>query len=233
MTISLTRLAGKLRGLPVRWSTVALFALALTYADGFWVTVIQATIGAIERNEPPFTRWLRDSTLMLPVVALAVLSALLLARHWMRGRRALARLGGTLLLVAVIAGGVSIAEIAASSAYDYSFQAKHLELLHSYGADQQNTLAGFGPAAAPLPYTLYCNLRGVAADSAIALLQYATFLAHLRALAYASLLVLATNFVIVSASLALRKDRQWTLQTGAQPLAKEAIEQATAPGVLI
>jgi hypothetical protein len=204
---TLIRPAGLARRLPVRWTSLALIAIVLTYADGFWVTVIQITIGAIERVQSPFMRWLRDSSLMLPLVFVAVLAAVALARRWALGRRASMALGAVALLITLLSGAVGIAEVAASSAYDYSFQAKHIELLHSYGANQQNqpALAQFGPAA-PLSYTLYCNLRGVAADSAVSLLQYATFLTHVRALMFAIVVILITNMVLVAGLVALLKD---------------------------
>jgi len=138
MAMTMTRLAGWLWRLPLRWTTVALFALALTYADGFWVTVIQITIGAIERNQPPLARWLRDSTFMLPLVAVAVVAALLLTRRWAHAsQRRLATLATTVLLLTLLSGLVGIAEVAASSAYDYSFQSQHLELMHSLGIGNQ------------------------------------------------------------------------------------------------
>jgi hypothetical protein len=235
MTRTVTSLAGKVGGLPVRWTTAALFAVVLTYADGFWVTVIQITIGAIERFESPLTRWLRDSTLMLPLVFLAVLVALLLARRWAaHSRRRRGGLAATASLIVLLSGGVGIAEVAASSAYDYSFQVKHLELMHSYGANQTNPLAlgQFGPAVSPLPYTLYCNLRGVAVDSAVSLMQYATFLTHVRALMYAVVLVLVTNLAVVAVLLALLANRLWSRRVGPQPQPSEALAVSAVTGAL-
>jgi hypothetical protein len=49
------------------WVTIGLWAVVIAYVDGFWVTSLQRTVGAFERNQPPFMRWLRDSTLMLPL----------------------------------------------------------------------------------------------------------------------------------------------------------------------
>src|SRR4051812_25755021 len=87
MPTTLTRLGSAIRRLPVHWRTVALCALALALVDGFWLTALQGAIGAIERLESPFARWLRQSVLLLPLFGLAVLLALLLARRWAaRGR---------------------------------------------------------------------------------------------------------------------------------------------------
>ena len=231
------------RRLPVRWTTVAVFAIVLAYVDGFWLTALQGTIGAIELNEPPFMHWLRDSTLMLPLVFLAVLLALLGARRWFAGRRrALVGLGAAALLIALISGGIGIAEVGASSFIDYQYQKHHLELIHSYGVAAQAgaaTVAGFGPAtngfgpAASLTYTLYCNLRGVAAGSAVTLLEYATLMVHVRALYISTLVLLSTNLVIAAMLLLLLKDRLWSPRLMVSPQANETSSHLAAGGALV
>src|SRR4051795_9048994 len=83
------------RQLRVYWLTIAFFAVVIAYGDGFWVTTVQGAVGAIERNDPPVSRWLRDSTLMLPLFFLAVLAAVLLARRWFaNSRKRLVKFGG-------------------------------------------------------------------------------------------------------------------------------------------
>ena len=67
---------------PVPWSTVLPFAVVLAYVNGFWVTALRGAVGSTERTTAPFTSWLRDSTLLLPLFVLAVLVALTLAMHW-------------------------------------------------------------------------------------------------------------------------------------------------------
>lgn len=211
MTTAITWLAKYRRALPGSWAAPVALALALAYGDGFWVTALQGTIGAIERNQAPLFRWMRDSTLMLPLVFLAVLVALLLARRWCGRRHALVQAAAGALLIALISGSIGLAEVGVSSLTDYQYQVKHLELMHSYGAANQPgsvELAGFG-AAAPLSYTLYCNLRGVAADSAVALLEYATLMVHVRALYLSALILLLTNLAIAVVLLALYNNRLW------------------------
>ena len=240
MTTAIKRLAAYGRALPVRWTTVAVFALAIAYVDGFWVTALQGAIGAVELNEPPFILWLRDATLMLPLVFLAVLLALLGARRWFaRSRHRLIGLAVAALLVALISGGVGIAEVGASSLRNYQLQVHHLEQLHSYGAANQPgsaALAEFG-SVAPLPYYLYCRVRGavtVAADgsavvgSAVTLLEYATLLVHVRALSLSALVLLITNLVIAVGLLALLNDRLWSTQLAADPQANETTSQLQA-----
>ena len=71
---------------PVPWTTVLPFAVVLAYVNGFWVTAIRGAVGSTERTTAPFTSWLHDSTLLLPLFVLAVLAALSLAAHG-TGRR--------------------------------------------------------------------------------------------------------------------------------------------------
>jgi hypothetical protein len=235
ITNIIKRAADYVRHLPVRWQTAAVFTIAIAYADGFWLIALQGAIGAIERFQSPFIHWLRDATLMLPLVFVAVVVALLLARRWTaRTRRPLVGFAAALALVVVISSVVGLAEAAASSAYDYSFQVKHLWLLHSYGNDTQLDsvgLAGFG-GAAPTSFYVYCKLRGVSVESAIAQLEYATFLIHVRAMYFAAVLLLATNLVIVTALLATFKDRLWSTRRAAGPLADEPGYQPAAGSVL-
>jgi hypothetical protein len=225
MTRAIKRLAHYGHHLPLRWTTVALIAAALAYIDGFWLTALQGAIGAIERNQPPFTRWLRDSTLMLPLVFLAVLLALLLARRWFAGSRSkLVGLGAAALLIALLSGGVGLAEAGASSLTDYQYQIQHLHLASPNGTANQADkaeLAGFGTPA-PLPYSLYCNLRGVAAGSATSLIEYATLMVHVRALTISAVVLLLVNLGITALLLALLRNRLWAPQSA-------VVQQASGP----
>ena len=116
----------------VNWATVAVCAVVITYIDGYWVTSLRSTVGAIEGSQRPFTRWLRDSTLMLPLVLVAVLAALTLTRRWLgRSRHEIAQVGTAALLIIVISSAVSIAGVATTSVYDYNIQAANLGQIHS------------------------------------------------------------------------------------------------------
>jgi hypothetical protein len=70
------------RQLTVPWLTVLPFALAMAYADGFWMVALRGAVGSIDRSQEPFTTWLRESTLAIPVYLFAVLGALTLAKRW-------------------------------------------------------------------------------------------------------------------------------------------------------
>src|SRR3954447_14045889 len=83
MTDSLIRTAAR-RPLSAlaRPSVVAAFALVIAYAGGLWLNVLHTAEGGYERNEPPLLlHWLRDGTLALPLIAVAVWAGVLLARR--------------------------------------------------------------------------------------------------------------------------------------------------------
>ena len=120
------------RRLPASWSAIGLFAVVLAYVDGFWMVTLQGAVGAIERSRGPFARWLRESTLLVPFFVAAVIVALLVGRRWFAGRRPWVRQMSTVLVVVAATSTVAIAAVAASSAYDYQIQARHLGLLHTF-----------------------------------------------------------------------------------------------------
>src|SRR3954468_1038157 len=65
-----------------RPSVVAALALVLAYGGGLWLNVLHKAEGGVERNEPPFVlHWLRDATLALPLVMVAVWVGVLLTRR--------------------------------------------------------------------------------------------------------------------------------------------------------
>src|SRR5687767_5071895 len=60
-------------------------AIALSYGGGAWLQFLHAREGGVERNEPGFLmHWLRDATLALPLVLLAVAVAFWLVRGAVR-----------------------------------------------------------------------------------------------------------------------------------------------------
>jgi len=189
------------------WITVAAFAIVIAYADGFWVTSLQGTIGAIERRESPLHRWMRDSTLMLPLFFLAVLAALVIARRLVGHRRGLVKFGATALLVTVLGSAVAVAELGASSAYDYRLQTIHLQL--------EQSLHHTHPAIAPT-----VSGQRVAGNSSsdqvtpgactgLCATERDTLHVHVRAVFYASVVMLITNLLLVLWVMALRSERLW------------------------
>jgi hypothetical protein len=192
----------------VWWVTIFAFAIVIAYADGFWVTSLQGAVGAIERNEDPFHRWLRDSTLMLPLFVLAVLIAMRMARRLVGHRRGVIKYATTALLIVVLTSGVAIAEVAASSAYDYHFQTRHLELEHQLMGHTQ-------VAAEPGSFTQASTSACTGLCSSVK----ETFNSHVRAVLYSSVVMLITNLVLVLWVLALRSDRLWRRPTASPPSA--------------
>lgn len=181
----------------VWWMTVAVFAIVMAYADGFWVTSLQGAVGAIERRQPPLGRWLRDSTLMVPLYLLAVLAALLMARRLVGQRHGkVVKFGTTALLIVLLSSAVATAEVATSSAYDYHLQTRHLELQHVSHTTLVAAQPGSTQAAAG-------TCTGTCA------IQRNTFNMHLRAVMYGSMMMLITNLVLVMWVLALRGNRLW------------------------
>jgi hypothetical protein len=162
----------------VPWRTVLLLATALAFADGFWLTSLQGAVGAIERAQGPFASWLRESVVALPVFVLAVLAALTLAQRWLGpGPLRPRAVAATALLVAAAATVVGLAEIVASSAYDYHLQLHQLAMMDA--------------------------MRSICTGSCLAKEQQATLALHVRAVVYVSRWVLVTNLALVAWLVAL------------------------------
>ena len=204
----------------VWWITILAFAIVIAYADGFWVTSLQGAVGAIGRNEDPFHRWVRDSTLMLPLFFLAVLVAVRMARRAVGHRRAFVKYGTAAVLIVVLTSGVAVAEVAASSAYDYHLQTQQLQLEHQLMGHTH--VAGESALLAQSDAGTACT--GLCSS------VRETFNVHVRAVLYSSVLLLMTNFVLVLWVMALRGGRVWrrppTSSPSAAPVAHEELSMA-------
>ena len=109
---------------------------------------LRGAVGSIERTQEPFATWLRESTLSLPFFVLAVIGALTLAaRQFGPVLRRPRTVVATALLIVAAGTLVGIAELAASSAYDYHLQSSQLQLMGSMGGTSWARWAG-GPATA-------------------------------------------------------------------------------------
>lgn len=163
----------------VPWRTVVTLAALLAFADGFWMMSLRGAVGAIERTQGPFLSWLGESAATLPVFVLAVLAALTLALRWFgpvlsRPRTVVA----TGLLVAAAATVAGVAEVAASSAWDYQLQLQLMDSMH-HG----------GPA----------SLDPIQEQASLGL--------QLRAIGYGSAILLITNVMAVGWAVAIRGGR--------------------------
>ncbi|HET7474924.1 MAG TPA: hypothetical protein VFJ97_02750 [Dermatophilaceae bacterium] len=147
----------------VPWLTVVWLAAVLAYADGFWALSLRGATGAVERTDSPFVSWLRESTLLLPWYALAVLGAVALAYRWFGPRVHRAR--PVLAAAALIAAAGTVAgviHLAASSVADYQLQSALVARMAAMsGRCVADCLAGQQQA------TLALQVRAVGFGSAI------------------------------------------------------------------
>ena len=172
----------------VPWLTVVPLAVALAYADGFWLVALRGAVGSIERTGQPFASWLRESTLTLPMFVFAVLGALTAAARWfgpvVRKPKAIV---ATALLVVAAGTLVGIAGLVASSAYDYHLQAIQLQLMDSMRS---------------MPSMPSMGSMGSTAQQ-----QQASLGLQARAVAYGSAILLVTNLALVGWAVAIRGGR--------------------------
>src|SRR6478672_1261357 len=120
------------RRLTVPWLTVLPFAVVMAYADGFWMVALRGAVGSIERSQEPFTTWLREANLAIPVYLFAVLGALTLAKRWFGPVLSTARsvlLTG--LLIAAAGTLVGVVQLAISSVYDFRLQSDEVVMMGS------------------------------------------------------------------------------------------------------
>ena len=160
-------------GVGVPWRTVLPLAVVLAFADGFWIISLRGAVGAIERTESPAATWVRETTLTVPLFVVAVLGAVTLAMRWFgpsghRPRQVML----TGLLVAAAGTLAGIAVLAASTAYDYRLQ------LH------QDFMMG--------------TMRQTCTGRCLTALDDATLWLQVRSFGLGSLILLATNLVMVA-----------------------------------
>lgn len=175
----------------VPWPTVLSLGVLLAYTDGFWTTSLREAVGSIERTSGPFSAWLRESTLLVPLFTLAVLAALTLARRRygaaLRGRSLV--VGAVLVVAAVTLVGV--AELAVSSWFDYELQLA--------GLDRMGTMGG--------------RCVGECLEGQ----RDATLVLQAKSVAYGSGILLASNIVFVGWALAFMGGRLPVERTTGRP----------------
>jgi hypothetical protein len=192
---------GGLSGKSVPWVTVLGLAAVMAYADGFWLTSLQGAVGAIERSQDPFNQWLRGSTLMLPVFAVAVLWALSRAhRKYGPALRRPRAIAAAALLVAAAGSVVGVGQLVASSAYDYHLQSNLINstaYLHNHVA----------PTATPAQAATESHSHGSGDCTGTCEARRATLAAHLTGVAYAAVPIMGSNLLLVGWVVALRGGR--------------------------
>lgn len=212
---------------PVSWVTVALLTVALTYADGFVLTVLTSAVGSIQRTQSPFSLWLVDSTILLPLFLLAILVAFRLARHrldtvlW-KPRQVLT----TALLVALAGTIIGVGAAVGNGAYNYYLQANELQATGPVHADH----LGAGGAAGQTPGHDHDECDIVCQQ------QQATLVADLKAVGFGGPLMLALNLVVVGWMVALIGGRltadegETEPATGRSPAVAAGVPTALPPG---
>src|SRR5215218_1003251 len=180
------------RAVPVPWLTLLVLAALMAYADGFVVTVTEGAVGAMGSNDSPFARWLRDSTLVLPVFLFAVYRSLVFSgRRYGPGLRRPRAVLGTALLVVAVGSLIGVAEVAASGYANYSLQAEQLRATQSV----------HGHA------TLAAGAEDADACTGLCSSLHASAAAQVRAAEYASPLLVVANVVLVGWVVAARGGR--------------------------
>jgi len=173
------------------WPAIIAIAAVVTFADGFWLTSLQGAIGAVARSQPPMQRWLRDSTLMIPLFVIAVVAGVALARRVVRpGWPEAVKVAVAAVAIAAATTVVGVAEVGTSSAIDYRIQSQELSAKHAAHAT-----AGTVPAdTSTTPAVSSEALRAQRRD---------TLHVHLRAIRKATAALAITNAVLVAWMLAL------------------------------
>lgn len=181
---------GRLR---VPWGTVLPLAVVAAYGSGFWIVALRGATGAIERTSEPFTAWLHESTLLLPLYVFAVVGALALALRWFgRSRQRTRATAATYLLVVAAATVVGILVLTASVAYDYQLQTADLATTHALHGT--------------------CNAECHAAQ------QQATLTLQVRAVGFGSLMMVASNLVLLGLVVGFRGGRLDVASTRSHPI---------------
>ncbi len=176
------------RRLPAPLGLVATAAVLTAAVDTFWMTSMQGAVGSIQRAQSPLRVWLVSTALAVPLYLVAVVGALILARHRLTGRGSpwLRSLAGMALIVGVTSL-VGMAGFGVNAAWDYRTQTRQIALdhAHSEGIVQgDDGKIQVGSIVVPGCYG-DCAVRSQTRDT------------HLTALRLASGIVLGTNTVLV------------------------------------
>jgi hypothetical protein len=194
------RLVGYLKGLRLSWTTVAVMAVFLAFADGFVLLAFQGAVGAVERQSEPFQRWIVMSLLLIPCYAAAVVVAMILTRRWAgKLRRTWVKGGIAVLLIVGTSAMLGAAMEGVNGVYDYSLQSKHIDLMvatHSLHNTEKSLFAQPGPVQTPK-----CD--------AACRQKHDTIVTHIRSVILAAELMLVINFVVTVWLVAVRGGRLW------------------------
>jgi hypothetical protein len=192
------QLVGYLKGLRLSWTTVAVMAVFLAFADGFVLLAFQGAVGAVERQSQPFQRWIVMSLLMVPFYAAAVVLAMILTRRW-AGRLRRSWVKGGIAVLLIVATSVMLGAVleAGNGVYDYSLQSRHIDLMVS-----THTLHSGDSAFQPVePASQKCD--------AGCRQKHDTIVTHIRSVFLAAKYMLLINLVLTVWLVAIRGGRLW------------------------
>lgn len=216
------RITGSLQGLGASWWSVGLFAVVLAFANGFIVTSMQWTVGAIERLSPPFEQWMFNSVVMIPVYAIAIVGALYLARRLAgEGSGKSKKLWIAVGVVIVTGVVVAMVNMALSSLYDFYLQTQHIDL-SQHLRHPLYRVDGTTPV-----------LVGSATCDATCQAISATKDAHVRGFLLATKLFLVIDAVLVVWTLALRGGVIWVPRRARRVTATVPTATAAAPAMAV
>jgi hypothetical protein len=176
-------------------------AAVLAVGDAFWVVALRGTVGSIERSQQPFAGWLRESVLLLPLLAFAILAALTLAMR--RFGPTLRRPRTVIATAFLVVGATTLAGflvLLANAGYDYHLQSSQAKMMGSMGTRCQG----------------HC----------LTAVNHHAFMLQVRAVLYGTGILLATNLVLVAWTVAMRGGRL-DLTRQVRPWAEDKADAAT------
>ena len=111
----------------VRPLAAFLLSLVIAYGGGLWLTTVHHVEGGVEAGDPGFVaHWLRDATLALPVVMIAVWAGVLLTRRVLSRSAAEPSVAiGASLLAMVVGGLAAVATSVFGPLHAVLFSAQH------------------------------------------------------------------------------------------------------------
>lgn len=134
---------------PARWRTVIVLGIVLAYGDGYILVALTGAAGAIERTNHPFTTWLEESAVLVPLFILAELLILRRVRRRtgpvLRSGKAVLR---TALLIAVAGTLTGFVGVTVSAALDYRLQTQLIDFSSQFHDQNGDPLVTAGSTTA-------------------------------------------------------------------------------------
>jgi hypothetical protein len=197
---TVVRVKGYLQSLQLSWTTVAVMAVFLAFADGFVLLAFQGAVGAVERQSEPFRRWIIGSLILVPFFAAAVVVAMILTRRWAgKVQRTWVKGGIAVLLIVATTALLGAGVEGVSGAYDYSLQSRHIDLMvssHSLHNTNKSLFASSTPSVTP-KCDAGCSQK------------HETIVTHIRSVFMAGKYMLMINLGLTLWLVAIRGGRLW------------------------